>query len=64
MSKPAKPLSAMLGNCGAVGQRCSEVTARAFTLPALAFAEALTMLSNMNCSRPLSRSTCAAAVPL
>ena len=64
MSKPANPLSAIVGSSGAVGQRWGDVTASAFTLPAFALAEALAMLSNMNCSRPPSRSTCAAAVPL
>ena len=49
---PGKPASAIVGNSGAVGERSSEVTARARTLPALANSKTLAKAQKHMLMRP------------
>ena len=52
-SKPAKPLSAIVGIAGNCGERGRVVTASARSLPALTCGKATGTLANINCTLPL-----------
>lgn len=62
-SKPASPVSAMVGTSGNCGLRMAPVTPSALRSPRWICGMADGRLSNINCTRPASRSIMAGPLP-